>query len=317
VDVELRKLERFILANHGLVTLDAIRRADISDAAWYRACAGGQLELLHPAVARVLGATASHLQRIAAAVLAAGPGAMASHRSAAYLWDLPRPADDDVDVTLPHRNRQARLDGVVIHRPRDQIDLAPTRRRGIATAKLLRSLADLGAVDPGGVHSAVGHVVTNGIASPAALRWALESHTRKGRHGVRALREALDDWLFDGTTLDSELERRMKRLAKRYDLPPMLFHPAIAGYEVDFLIVGTPIVLECDGWEFHDKRRRKFERDRMRGIELTAAGYVVVHFTWTMLTRQPQWVASKVIEAVPRWAPHLVPTSGRKSLRIS
>ena len=315
--MELRKLEPFIVANHGLVTIESARLAGISDAAWYRACASGQVDLLHPGVARVLGAPATHVQRIAAAVLAAGPGAMASHRSAVSLWDLPRPEGDPVDISLVGRTRRGSLDGVVLHRPRDHVDLDPTRRYNVATSKLLRALTDLGAVDPAGVHPAVGHVVTNGIASPAALRWALEAHSRHGRHGVRALRDALDDWLFDGVALDSELERKMKRLAKRYRLPPMMFHAVIAGYEVDFLIIGTPIVLECDGWEFHDKRRHKFESDRIRGTELTAAGYVVVHFTWTMLTRQPQWVATKVIEAVRRWSPHLLPTSGQQSLRIS
>jgi very-short-patch-repair endonuclease len=315
--VELRKLEPFTLANHGLITLDSTRKAGISDAAWYRACATGQIELLHPGVARVLGAPATVDQRIAAAVLAAGPGAMASHRSAALLWDLPRPDHDEVDVTLPGRTRHSRLNGVVIHRPRDLVDLKPTRRRNIAATNLLRLLCDLGAVDPGGVHGAVGHVVTNGLASPGALRWALESHARRGRHGIRAFRRALDDWLFDGKALDSELERRMKRLAKRYRLPAMTFHPVICGHEVDFLIDGTPIVLECDGWEFHDKRRHQFERDRLRGIDLTTAGFITVHFTWRMLNRQPQWVATKVIEAVRQWAPHLLNASGRQSSRGS
>jgi very-short-patch-repair endonuclease len=254
-----------------------------------------------------LGAPASQRQRIAAAVLAAGSGAMASHRSAIALWDVPRPEDDPVDVTLLARTRRGALEGVLLHRPRDHVDLEPTRRGSICTSKLLRSLTDLGAVDPSGVHGAVGHVVTNGVASPAALRWALEVHSRRGRGGVGALRAALDDWLFDGNALDSELERRMKRLAKRYCLPPMIHHAVICGHEVDFHIAGTPIVLECDGWEWHDKRRLKFERDRFRGVELTAAGYITVRFTWTMLTRQPQWVATKVIEAVRQWAPHLVP----------
>ncbi|HET9665841.1 MAG TPA: hypothetical protein VFP09_03770, partial [Desertimonas sp.] len=157
--------------------------------------------------------------------LAAGPGAMASHRSAALLWNLPRPDGETVDVTLPERNRRSRLEGVVIHRPRDLVDLTPTRRHRITTTGLLRSRADIGAVDPTGVHQAVGHVVTNGIASPAALRWALESHARRGRPGIRALRAALDDWLFDGAALDSELERRMKRLGERSDCHPWSITP--------------------------------------------------------------------------------------------
>ena len=110
------------------------------------------------------------------------------------------------------------------------------------------------------------------------------------------------DWLADGKLLDSELERRMTRLAKRYRLPAMSFHAVISGYEVDFWVIDTPIVLECDGWEFHDKRRHRFEYDRQRNAELTAAGYIVVHFTWTMLTRQPQWVATMVRNAVARWS---------------
>jgi very-short-patch-repair endonuclease len=315
--VELRKLEPFILVNHGLVTLAATRCAGISDASWYRACAIGQVEPLHRGVARVLGAPATPEQRIAAAVLAAGPGAMASHRSAARLSDIPRPDDDPVDIILPERSRRARLEGVFVHRPRDLLDLQPTRRHNIVTTKLLRWLCDLGAVDPTGVHPAVGHIVTNGIASPAALRWALDTHARKGRSGIAVLRAALDDWLFDGEALDSDLERKMKRLIKRYRLPPMRFHAIIDGYEVDFWVVDTPIVLECDGWEHHDKRRGKFERDRRRDAELIAAGYIVVHFTWTMLNRQPKWVVAKVNEAVARWAPHVAPSSGRQSSRIS
>jgi very-short-patch-repair endonuclease len=240
---------------------------------------------------------------------------MASHRSALLLWGVPRSDDDPVDVTLPARTRRSRLRGVMIHRPRDLVDLAPTRRHNVRTSKLLRALCDLGAVDPAGVHPAVGYVVTNGVASPAALRWALESHARRGRPGMRALRGALDDWLFDGTALDSELERRMKRLAKRFRLPPMVFHAVIDGYEVDFLIEGTPIVLECDSWEFHDKRRHKFERDRRRRVDLTAAGWVVVPFTWRMLTRHPQWVATRVVEAVRRWAPHVLRDTGSHPLR--
>jgi very-short-patch-repair endonuclease len=80
------------------------------------------------------------------------------------------------------------------------------------------------------------------------------------------------------------------------------FHKPILGYEVDAWIIGTPVVLECDGWEFHDKRRRKFEDDRRRRAELTVAGYIVVHFTWTMLRRQPQWVAAMIRGAIARWS---------------
>jgi very-short-patch-repair endonuclease len=72
---------------------------------------------------------------------------------------------------------------------------------------------------------------------------------------------ALDSWVIDGHVLDSKLEVLMKRLVKRHRLPPMQFHAVILGYEVDFWVIDPPIVLECDSWEFHDKRRDRYERD--------------------------------------------------------
>lgn len=194
-----------------------------------------------------------------------------------------------------------------MHRPRDLRDLGAVTRHGIPTVKLLRALCDLGAVDPAGVHPAVGHVVTNRLASPNAIYAAIRTHGRRGRPGVPALRDALEDWMIDGKFLDSELERRMKRLVKHCKLPSIEFHPIICGYEVDFRVVGTAILLECDGWEFHDKQRDRFERDRRRRNELTAAGWIVVNFTWAMLTRQPQWVATIISQALTKWSAWPVP----------
>jgi very-short-patch-repair endonuclease len=306
--VKLHRLEAFIARHHGLVTLDAVRDLGLSRSTWQRALHEGQLELIHPGVARVIGWPCTREQSIAAAVLAAGPGAMASHRSAIYLWDIPRPPDDPPELILPQRYRQATLEGVVVHRPRDLRDLGAVLRRGIPTVKLLRALCDLGAVDPASVHPAVGHVVTNRLASPNSLFAAIRMHGRRGRPGVPALRDALADWMVDGKFLDSELERRMKRLIKHYKLPTVEFHPLICGYEIDFRVVGTAILLECDGWEFHDKHRRRFEDDRRRRNVLTAAGWIVVNFTWSMLTRHPQWVAAIIAEAVRKWSAWPVPT---------
>lgn len=214
---------------------------------------------------------------------------------------VPRPPGDLPELILPARTRQATLTGVIVHRPRDLLDLGAVIRAGIPTCKIVRWLCDLGAVDPPGVHPAVGYVVTNGLVPANQVAAAVRVHSRRGRPGVPAFRDALEDWLADGRMLDSELELLMRRVAKRHHLPTMEFHAVIHDYEVDFWVVGTPIVLECDGWEFHDKRRDRFERDRRRDAEL-AAGYIVVHFTWSMLKRQPQWVASMVINAVRRWS---------------
>jgi hypothetical protein len=65
---------------------------------------------------------------------------------------------------------------------------------------------------------------------------------------VSSLRTALDGWSIDSRPADSVLEPAMRRLVDRYGLPPVEFHAVIEGWEVDFRVTGTVVVLECDGW---------------------------------------------------------------------
>jgi len=246
--MSISALDSYARAHHGLVTRRAAGSAGISVRTWYRAIERGQLEVVHPGVCRMFGAERTAVQAIHAAVLATGRGALASHRSAARLWGIPRPDDEQVvDITLASRSRQSTLLGVLAHRPRDVLDLNPSRRQGIRTTNVLRTLCDLGAVDGPAVPGAVGHVVTTGLASPAALIAAIKRHGRSGRPGVPALRDALGEWVLDGKPVDSVLEPAMRRLLERHRLPPAEFHPVLGGYEVDFRVIDSPLILECDG----------------------------------------------------------------------
>jgi very-short-patch-repair endonuclease len=308
----ISSLDLFANDHHGLVTRKAAGNAGMSARSWYRAIERGQLEPLHPGVCRMFGAAPTPLQAIHAAVLAAGTGAMASHRSAARLWGIPRPDDELVDVILAHRSREATIAGAAIHRPRDLLDLKPSRRERIPTTNILRTLCDLGALDAAAVPGAVGHVVTTGLASPAALVGAIRRHGRRGRPGVPALREALDDWVLDGKPVDSVLEPAMRRLLATHHLPPAEFHARLAGYEVDFRIIDSPLVLECDGWTTHGRERRQFERDRTRDADLAALGFVVLRFTYRAIVNRPAQEAERIRRNVARWAPHLLASrSGR------
>lgn len=296
-------LDAYARRHHGLITLAAFVACGWDRRTWYRWIESGRLILVHPGVARLPGTPVTRTMMIAAAVLAAGPGAMASHRSAAWLAGVRRPDTDPVDVTITRDRRAPELAGVVVHRPRDLIDLRSVTVRGIESSVLLRWCVDLGAVDPDGVTDAIGHVVTNGMASAKALRWAGRAHSRQGRHGIVAFRAAVDSWLIGNRLADSVLEKAMNKLRVAYSLPPMTFHAEVLGYEVDFLVDGTPVVLECDSWEFHDKARWDFERDRRKKAELVAGGYVVVPFTYRNVVRRPAWVATTVQRAVARWTP--------------
>ena len=255
--VKLSTLDSLARRQHGVV---ARVQTDLTEAAWRRAIQSGTLLRVHDGVARLVGTADTAEQRIMAGVLAAGAGALASHRSAAHLHGVPGldgVAKDVVDVIgAARRDRSLAagtmnvvgLDGVVVHRPRDLRRLRPHRIDGIPCTPVLRTLVDLGAVAPHTVHGAVGHALTDEIATLAAIETAIVEHSQRGRHGITALRDALDDWALDGKPADSVLEPAMRRLVARYGLPAVEFHPVIGGREVDFRIIGTPIVIECDGW---------------------------------------------------------------------
>jgi very-short-patch-repair endonuclease len=241
-------------------------------------------------------------QRIAAAVLAIGDGALASHRSAARLWGAARPDTDPVDLIAPNGRRDDDLDGVVIHATGDLKRLRPQRRCRIACTNISRTLVDLGAVDAEGVGDAVGHALATKLVDLRALETTLADHAGKGRRGVVALRNAIDGWSIDAKPADSTLEAAMARLVRRYHLPPVTFHPVIEGWEVDFHVLGSPVILECDGWAFHGLDRTTFERDRIRDAQLTAAGWIVVRFTYRSIASTPARTARRIRDAVARWS---------------
>lgn len=291
-------------AHHGTVTLAT---SGLSRSAWYRALTAGNLEQLHPYVARLPGTPDTPEQRIVAACLAVGDAALASHRSAARLWGIPRPDDDPVDVIDRREGCQTHLDGTIVHRPTDRLRLVPQRRLGIRCTNILRTLVDLGAVDPDSVRDAVGHALATRLADLTAIERTVIEHSQHGRAGVVALRGAVDAWNIDDKPADSLLEAAMRRLVRRFALPPVAFHEVIGGHEVDFRVIATPLILECDGWMYHGLDRANFERDRERDAELAALGWIVIRFTYRAITATPSTVARRVRAALERWGDHPAP----------
>jgi hypothetical protein len=116
-------------------------------------------------------------------------------------------------VLLVSQRRDLRLDGVVIHRPRDLARLVPQRRFGIRCTNIVRTLLDLGAVDADALHDAVGHAITTKLVSLDALEVAAAEHARPGRGGIVAVRDAIADWSIDAKPADSMLETAFARLA--------------------------------------------------------------------------------------------------------
>lgn len=304
------------LSDHDLLArrqFGLVRRnqTSISQSAWSRAVAAGSLIAVHPNVARLPGSTPDERHRIKAATLAV-PGSVASHRSAAVLWGLVSSYDETstavVHVTVTRPDRTHSLSGVTTHRPRDRNDVRAVTRQTIPCTPPLRTLLDLGITDPDLVHAAVGRAIDSGLLTIDGLEVGLRRHAERGRIGVTTLRKAVDDWALDGRPADSVLEIAFAGLCARFGLPPWRFHERLEGWEADFRFDGTPVVVECDGWATHGRKRHQFERDRRKDDDLRAAGWVVARFTYRAITQRPADTARRIRRLLDAWHQHPTPS---------
>jgi hypothetical protein len=206
--------------------------------------------------------------RAMAAVLACGPGAVLSHRSAATLWGLIR-HHGSIDVTAPTYRRHH---GIALHRSRlTETDV--TVHYAIPITTPARTLADLAeVVDPASLTRAVNEARVRHLTS-------LEAVARQLRPGRATKVLAGLVARADGPTR-SVFEDRFLAFCRRHGLPRPEVNATVAGFEVDMLWRGQRLIAELDGRAFHDD----FERDRDRDAELLAAGHRVVRVTWQRLT---------------------------------
>lgn len=143
-----------------------------------------------------------------AAALAAGPGAVLSHRSAASLWGLIRSVPAVADVTTRGRHR-SRV-GISLHRARLPPDEVTTAD-GIPATTPHRTLFDLAVVvDRLALERAIEQADARSLTDTLSLGALLERHPR--RPGAATLRAILDGALATSAPTRSELEDRFLAL---------------------------------------------------------------------------------------------------------
>lgn len=247
-------------------------------------------------VYRVCGAPVTQPLLVLAAVLAAGPDAVASHHAAAWVWGL---ADDLVlEVTIP-RNRSSKLRRVVVHR--QQLSPASiSRRKGVPVTNPLRTLLDLAATSAGEVvDQALDRGTANHLFTDAAVKAELARQGRRGRHGVVRLRQVLEDRDDPSSRPASVLERRMCHLLRAARLPPpQREHRVLDGRcRVDFAWPTARLAVELDGYASHSSAQA-FQADRKRQNDLVHAGWTVLRFTWDDVCRRPGEVRGHIRAAL-------------------
>jgi very-short-patch-repair endonuclease len=237
----------------------------------------------------------------AAALAAAGPGAAASHRSAAWLCDIVDQAPSRPELTVPSE-RRPRLPGLTIHRSSDS--LPPIRRKGLACTDATRTLIDLATVvSPTALANAVDRALVSQLTAVSRLEEATTPAATRHRKGQATLRRVLLDHGYLGTPVPSVLELRMARLMTAWQLP--VVQPQLrwndGRYRLDYAFEDRQLAIEVDGYVWHASPSAK-QADHARHNALVSAGWVVLVYTWKQVVDEPDTVAAQIMENYRRLA---------------
>jgi predicted transcriptional regulator of viral defense system len=277
------RLAHAVVRQHGNVRTSQVHRLGASDRVIRRRREQGLLIAVHRGVYRHAAVHPDTRARLHAAVLAGGPAAVASHRSAARLHQLRGVPLGRPEITVPG-TRLPRHRGITLHRSNLLEALDVTSIDGIPVTTLARTLLDLGAVVPFEVvELAAQDALVEQRTSTTELICTLERVGRRGRRGTAALRAVVAASLpADG--VDSRLELALLRLVESCPVPPpVLQHEiVVAGggrYRLDEAWPDLRIAVEADGRRWHSTRR-DFERDLARVRAITAAGWSHYRYGW-------------------------------------
>jgi hypothetical protein len=271
----------------------------LTDSMIRRRVGAGRWRRAHPGVYTINGAPPSWLQGVWAAVLAAGPHAVASHATSLIAHGLadhlvPR---HPVHLSIP-RGQRRRVNGVVIHQITDLTPDDKVTVGGIPVTTPARAVVELAAL-VGRQH--LGRVVDDvvpGLTTLPKLASCLAELARPGKAGVAKLGLVLDERQPGRTPTTNMLERRLRALLVSHGLPePVAQYPLPGAWPleglVDFAYPDARMILEADGRRWHT-RVADLRRDHEREAQASQAGWVTVRFLYEQIIGTPDDVARTV-----------------------
>ncbi len=301
----LSTVESVAVLQAGLIHRRQLGALGFGRGAVARRVRSGRLDAVFPSVFALAGRPLDELARCYAVLLHVGDDGVLSHGAAAAIWgrlDSP-PSVLRATVVVRHVRDPA---GLRVHRVRwlDARDVRMLGRLPVTTPA--RTLIDLAADSSATVlEEALARARARGLVTDRDLDGALErAPLRTGVARFRRLRADPAGLVARGragpigqVTTRSRFERDLIRLLRAAELPLPECDVAVNGHLVDAVWHERRLVLECDGWDFHNGRR-SFESDRRRDQDHLAAGYRTVRVTWRQLHDEPPRIAALLAVAL-------------------
>jgi predicted transcriptional regulator of viral defense system len=278
-------------AQHGVIALHQLRELGLSAAAVHKRAAAGHLHRIHQGVYSLVPRELLKREGLyMAAVLACGPGAVLSHRSAARLHQLRNYDHHRIEVSVPGRSTRTHS-GVVVHRSTTLTEADVTIVNHIPTTTIARTLFDVaGLVTARQLERVFDQADAMQALDLNEIRDQLARNPN--RPAAKAVNHLLKTHYIGSTPTENEFEDAFLALTRSLKLPdptPQFYIDPGDGeppIRADFAWPDRKIVVETDGRRTHGTRHA-FEADRRRDQRLIAAGWRVIRTTWRQLKYRP------------------------------
>ena len=248
-----------------------------------------------------------------AAVLACGPSAVLSHRTAAALHELRRTDRANIDVTVPTRSGRQH-EGIDLHRCTTLTDADITVVNGIACTSVARTCLDLAAVLPRRpVERAFDQAEQEGVLNLRAVDDVLARNS--SHRGVPIVKAILEEHYIGSTPTANDLEEAMFAICARAGVPTPEVNKWVdlqdlePPIKADFLWRAHRLIVETDGPRVHGTHQAR-QRDPRRDQRALLAGWRTMRAPWRQVMHRPHELEQTIVRlvgALPPAPPPVLP----------
>lgn len=281
----------------GLVTRQQLIAHGVPPTTIDDAVAHGRLVRIARGVYRLPGAPETPEVRMLAKALAAGRGALYSHRSSAWMWALlpEAPRKHELSVQYPGRPRGL---GLIVHRSADLHLALPGQVRGVPVTGVGRTILDCASDPTIDLELLVDAAQRHHDISRTLLPATVVAHARRGRHGIRRLRQLV----AEAEVPHSDFERMVARWltdegVTGWDMHHRIVVPGRGAVEIDFGWPAERVALELEGCD-HRLRSKVHDDDTERQNWITLAGFTVLRTTYNRWIHDARQVLREIETAL-------------------
>jgi len=285
-----------------VAAVEQLRALGLSGAAIRKRAAAHRLHRIHRGVYSIVPKRLlSREGHWMAAVLACGPDAVLSHRTAAALHELRGTYRSRIEVTVPRRSTRNH-NGIQVHRSTTLTEADTTVVSGIPCTSVARTLFDLAEViSRRALERAFDQAEILEVFDLTAIQDQLARNPT--RPAKRRVQQLLEEYYIGSAPTQSELEEAFFALCRSVDAPQpevnvwIDLHDGEPPIWADFVWRRQRVIVETDGKKVHGTQQAR-QRDPRRDQRAIVAGWRPIRTTWRQVKFRPHELRPTIVKLV-------------------